>query len=50
VAFKVITGGRIPDHTTTSRFRQSFQEELSGLFTEVLWLYGRAGLVRGAQW
>jgi len=41
VAFKVITGG-----ATISRFRRKFQEELSGLFTEVLWLCGRAGLVK----
>jgi len=46
VAFKVITGGQVPDHTTISRFRQSFQEELAGLFTEVLWLCGQAGLVK----
>jgi len=46
VAFKVITGDKVPDHTTISRFRQKFQEELSGLFTEVLWLCGRAGLVK----
>ena len=46
MAFKVITGGRVPDHTTISRFRQRFQGELAGLFTEVLWLCGRAGLVR----
>ena len=46
VAFKVITGGRVPDHTTISRFRQKFQEELAGLFTEVLWLCGQAGLVK----
>jgi len=46
VAFRVITGGRVPDHTTISRFRQEFQEELAGLFTEVLWLCGRAGLVK----
>ena len=46
VAFKVITGDKVPDHTTISRFRQRFQEELAGLFTEVLWLCGRAGLVR----
>ena len=46
VAFKVITGNKVPDHTTISRFRQEFQEELSGLFTEVLWLCGRAGLVK----
>ena len=46
VAFKVITGGRVPDHTTISRFRQKFQEELAGLFAEVLWLCGRAWLVK----
>ena len=46
VAFKVITGNKVPDHTTISRFRQRFQEELAGLFTEVLWLCGRAGLVK----
>jgi len=42
----VITGNKVPDHTTISRFRRRFQEELAGLFTEVLWLCGRAGLVR----
>jgi transposase len=46
VAFRVITGGKVPDHATIARFRQGFQEELSRLFTEVLWLCGRAGLVR----
>ena len=46
VAFRVITGGQVPDHTTISRFRQEFQEELAGLFTEVLWLCGQAGLVK----
>lgn len=46
VAFRVITGGKVPDHTTIARFRQSFEGELSELFTEVLWLCGKAGLVR----
>jgi len=46
IAFRVITGGQVPDHTTIARFRQYFQEELAELFTEVLWLCGRAGLVK----
>lgn len=44
VAFKAITGGQVPDHTTVARFRKEFEEELAALFTEVLWLCGRAGL------
>jgi len=34
------------DHTTNARFRKDFEEELSELFTEVLWLCGRGGLVK----
>ena len=32
---------KVPDHTTISRFRRRFREELAGPFTEVLWLCGR---------
>jgi len=46
VAFKVIAGGQVPDHTTISQFRQKFREELSGLLAEVLWPCGRAGLAK----
>jgi transposase len=44
VAFRVISANRQPDHTTIARFRQRHQDEIAGLFSEVLWLCARAGL------
>ncbi len=46
VSFRVITANQRPDHTTIARFRQEFTEEIEKLFTAVLRLCVRAGLVK----
>jgi transposase len=46
VAFRVITGNLVPDHVTVARFICRHQRALSGLFTDVLKLCEKAGLVR----
>jgi transposase len=46
VAFRVIAAGQCPDHATIARFRARHQDALSGLFSEVLALCAKAGLVR----
>jgi transposase len=46
VAFRVIAANRVPDHTTIARFRVRHEQALAGLFTDVLVLCQRAGLVR----
>ena len=46
VAFRVITGNLVPDHTTIARFRSTHALALAGLFTQVLQLCGEAGLVK----
>jgi transposase len=45
VAYRVITGNLVPDHATIARFIDRHQRALAGLFTEVLGLCDRAGLV-----
>jgi hypothetical protein len=45
IAYRVITGNRIPDHATVARFVRRHQGPLAGLFTSVLELCGKAGLV-----
>jgi transposase len=45
VAFRVIAANRAPDHTTIARFRQRHEQALAGLFSDVLVLCARAGLV-----
>jgi transposase len=45
VAFRVITANQVPDHATIARFRVRHQEALAGLFSQVLALCARAGLV-----
>jgi len=45
VAYRVITGNLVPDHATIARFIDRHQQGLAGLFTEVLKLCERAGLV-----
>jgi len=45
VAFRVIAANRVPDHTTISRFRVRHEQALAGLFSEVLVLCAKAGLV-----
>ncbi len=46
VAFRVITGNLVPDHATVARFVCRHEQALCELFTGVLRLCDRAGLVR----
>ena len=46
VAFMVITARRVPDHSTIAEFRRRHERALAGLFTGVLGLCRKAGLVR----
>jgi transposase len=46
IAFRVIAGNLVPDHSTIGRFLGRHQERLEGLFAQVLALCARAGLVR----
>jgi transposase len=46
VAFRVITGNLVPDHVTVARFICRHHRALSGLFTDVLKLCQKAGLVK----
>ena len=45
VAFKVITGMRVPDHSTIAEFRRRHETEIAELFDDVLGLCREAGLV-----
>jgi transposase len=44
VAFRVICGGNLPDHTVIARFRRDFAGAVPGLFAEVLALCARLGM------
>lgn len=46
IAFRVIAAGLSPDHVTIARFRRRHADALIGLFSQVLGLCERAGLVR----
>src|SRR5580700_10256556 len=46
VAFMVITARRVPDHSTIAEFRSRHERALAELFTGVLGLCRKAGLVR----
>jgi transposase len=46
VAFRVLAGNDVPDHTTLARFRQRHEAAFTDLFTQVLLLCARAGLGR----
>lgn len=46
VGFRVVAGNLQPDHTTIARFRQEHEKALAGLFTQILKLCGKAGMVR----
>ena len=46
LAFRVLTGGQQPDHVRISEFRRIHAEALAGLFTQVLALCQKAGLVQ----
>jgi transposase len=45
IAYRVITANEVPDHATVARFVRRHQGPLAGLFTSVLELCGKAGLV-----
>lgn len=45
VAFRVICADRLPDHATVARFRARHEQALARVFTQVLSLCARAGLV-----
>jgi transposase len=44
VAFRVICGGNLPDHTTIARFRGQFAGAAAAFFAEVLGLCARLGM------
>jgi transposase len=46
VAYRVITGNVVPDHATIARFVDRHEAALADLFSEVLKLCDRAGLVK----
>jgi transposase len=46
VAFRVITANQAPDHATIARFRARHEQAISELFSGVLSLCARAGLVK----
>jgi hypothetical protein len=46
VAYRVITGNLVPDHVTITRFVCRHEQALAELFTEVLKLCQKAGLVK----
>jgi transposase len=46
VAFRVITANQTPDHATIARFRVRHEQAISDLFTGVLGLCAKAGLVK----
>ena len=46
IAFRVICANQMPDHATIARFRVRHEQALSDLFTGVLGLCARAGLVQ----
>jgi transposase len=45
VAYRVVAGNLVPDHSTIADFRVRHEAALAELFTDVLGLCGRAGLV-----
>jgi hypothetical protein len=46
VAYRVIAANLAPDHVTISRFRSEHSDALAGLFSSVLTLCARAGMVK----
>lgn len=46
IAFRIIAAGQHPDHTVISEFRRKHLDLLSALFTQVLALCGKAGLIK----
>src|SRR2546427_6112147 len=46
IAFRVICANQVPDHATIARFRVRHEQALSDIFSQVLGLCAKAGLVR----
>lgn len=46
IAFRIIAANQQPDHTTLARFRQTHEKALAALFTDVLRLCAKAGVVK----
>jgi transposase len=46
VAFRVVAANQQPDHATLARFRRNHEEAIAGLFSQVLGLCAREGLIR----
>jgi hypothetical protein len=46
IAYRVITGNRVPDHATIARFIVRHQQRLAELFSSVLRLCAKAGLAK----
>jgi transposase len=46
IAYRVITGNQVPDHATIARFIVRHEQRLAELFTSVLRLCAKAGLVK----
>jgi hypothetical protein len=46
VAFRVLTGGTHPDHSSIAEFRKTHLEALRGLFLDILRLCEKAGIVK----
>lgn len=46
IAFRIIAANQQPDHTTLARFRQTHENALAALFTDVLRLCAKAGVVK----
>ncbi|WP_433733661.1 transposase [Nocardia sp. CA-129566] len=46
VAFRIVCAGDIPDHTVIARFRAEHEAAFTGLFSQVLLLCARAGMVQ----
>jgi len=49
IAYRVITGNRVPDHATIARFIVRHEHRLGELFTSVLRLCAKAGLVKSGM-
>jgi transposase len=45
VAYRVITANQVPDHATIAWFRRDHEDAIADLFTKVLVLCAKAGLV-----
>lgn len=46
VAFRVVAANQAPDHATLARFRRNHEEAIAGLFSQVLGLCAREGLIQ----